>query len=229
LYRPTYMMRAVLPLLRFLISQHLSSRYSAPIRLQQEIAIDDHPHRKSRPDRERRLDVEIAASDLLAGLIERCAAAPAAGNRLGIPCRRCVGGQSGSTMAIDHRTGHRRGRLSPGGADRIGHKLLARGISRDGHDCFGNGRCGRPAHDCSVDVRRQPPHGCGIRAKQRSRAHWRIGCYSPYRTCDSVIVACVAFSFWCRRSDRRSHLFGSNGERFYVDRPAGKTQPSVEP
>ena len=51
----------------------------------------------------------------------RCAAAPAAGNRLGIPCRRCVGGRSGSTMAIDLRTGHRRGRFSPGGADRIGH------------------------------------------------------------------------------------------------------------
>jgi hypothetical protein len=31
-------------------------------------------------------------------------------------------------MAVDHRTGHRRGRLSPGAADRIGHKLLARGI-----------------------------------------------------------------------------------------------------
>jgi hypothetical protein len=113
-------------------------------------------------------------------------------------------------------------------AVRIGHKLLARSISRDGRNCFGNGWCGRPAHDSSADVSRQPPHGCGIRAEQRSSAYWRIGCYSPYRTCDSVIRICVAFSFWCRRGDRRSHLPGSSGERFYVDRPAGKTQPSVE-
>jgi len=158
----------------------------------------------------------------------RCAPAPAAGNRRGIACRRGVGSQGGATMAVDHSTGHRRGRLSPGGADRIGHKLLAWGVSRDGRDCFGNGWCGRPAHDSSVDVRRQPPHGCSIRAEQRSSAYWRIGCYSPYRTCDSVIRTCVAFSFWCRRSDGRSHLLGSSGERFYVDRPAGKPQPSVE-
>ena len=69
---------------------------------------------------------------------------------LASPAAGALAAKSGSTMAIDHRTGHRRGRLSPGGADRIGHKLLARSISRDGHDCFGNGRCGRPAHDCSL-------------------------------------------------------------------------------
>jgi hypothetical protein len=93
---------------------------------------------------------------------------------------------------------------------------------RIGSDSFGNGWCCRPAHDSSVDVSRQPPHGCGIRAEQRSSAYWRIGCYSPYRTCDSVIWICVAFSFWCRRGDRRSHLLGSSGERFYVEAPPGK-------
>ncbi|HWX33516.1 MAG TPA: hypothetical protein VNZ53_39575, partial [Steroidobacteraceae bacterium] len=54
---------------------------------------------------------------------------------------------------------------------------------------------------------------------QRSSAYWRIGCYSPYRTCDGIIWACAAFSFWCCRSDWRSHLLGSSGERFYVDPP----------
>ena len=126
-------------------------------------------------------------------------------------------------MAVDHRTGHRRGRLSPNAADRVGHKLLAWGVSRDGRDCLGHGRSGRPTHDSSVDVRRQPPHGCGIRAEQRSSTYWRIGCYSPYRTCDSVIRTCLAFSFWCRRSDGRSHLLGSSGERLYVDLAGGES------
>ena len=66
------------------------------------------------------------------------------------------------------------------------------------------------------------PHRCSIRAEQRSSAYWRVGRYSPYRTCDSVIRTCVAFSFWCRRSDRRRPLLGSSGERFYVDRPGGE-------
>jgi hypothetical protein len=43
----------------------------------------------------------------------RRAPTPAVGNRRGIACRRCSGGQGGSTMVVDHRTGHRRGRLSP--------------------------------------------------------------------------------------------------------------------
>jgi predicted MFS family arabinose efflux permease len=67
-----------------------------------------------------------------------------------------------------------------------------------------------------------------IRSEQRSGAYWRIGCYSPYRTCDSVIRTCVAFSFWSRCSDGRSRLLGSSGQRFYLDRPARKNQPSVE-
>lgn len=50
---------------------HFFLSLSSTIWLKHEIAIDDHPHGKSRPDRERRLNVEIAASDLLAGLIER--------------------------------------------------------------------------------------------------------------------------------------------------------------
>jgi hypothetical protein len=56
-------------------------------------------------------------------------------------------------------------------------------------------------------------------AEQRSSAYWRIGFYSPCRACDSVIRTCFAFSFWYRCSDWRSHLFGSRGERRYVDSP----------
>jgi hypothetical protein len=153
--------------------------------------------------------------------------APATDNRRGIACGWCAGGQGGSTMAVDHRTGHRRGRLSPNAADRVGHKLLAWGVSRDGRDCFGNVWSGRPAHDGSVDVRQQQTHGCSIRAEQRGSAYWRFGCHSPYRTCDSVIRTCLAFSFWCRCSDGRSHLLASSGERCYVDRPGGRTEPSV--
>ena len=40
------------------------------IGLEHEIAVDDHAHRKSGPDRQRRLDVEIAADDLLTGLVD---------------------------------------------------------------------------------------------------------------------------------------------------------------
>jgi hypothetical protein len=43
---------------------------SALIGFEYEIPVDDHTHRKSRPDREHRLDVEIAADDLLAGLVD---------------------------------------------------------------------------------------------------------------------------------------------------------------
>ncbi len=35
-----------------------------------EIAIDDHPHREARPDRQRRLNIEIALNDFLSGLIQ---------------------------------------------------------------------------------------------------------------------------------------------------------------
>jgi predicted RNase H-like HicB family nuclease len=34
---------------------------------------------------------------------------------------------------------------------------------------------------------------------------------------------CAAFSFWCRRSDGRSHLLGSSSERCYVDRSGGES------
>src|SRR5208337_4248876 len=45
-------------------------RTSALIGFENEIPVDDHAHRKPRPDRQRRLDVQIAANDLLAGLID---------------------------------------------------------------------------------------------------------------------------------------------------------------
>ena len=46
------------------------------VRLKHQIAIDDHPDRKARPDRQRRLDIEIAPNDLLTGLVQgiRCPA-----------------------------------------------------------------------------------------------------------------------------------------------------------
>ena len=47
------------------------------IRREDEIARDDHPHRKAWPDRQSRLDIEVASDNLLAGLIEAlCAATP---------------------------------------------------------------------------------------------------------------------------------------------------------
>jgi hypothetical protein len=41
--------------------------------LQHQVAIDDHAHRKTRPDRERRLDIEITLNDFLPGLIQAIA------------------------------------------------------------------------------------------------------------------------------------------------------------
>jgi hypothetical protein len=43
---------------------------SSPIRFEHEITIHDHPHRKSRSNGQRRLNVEIAPHHLLTGLIE---------------------------------------------------------------------------------------------------------------------------------------------------------------
>jgi hypothetical protein len=47
---------------------------SASVWFEHEVAIDDYPHRKTRPDCQGRLNVEIAPNDLLAGLVQ------------GIPC-----------------------------------------------------------------------------------------------------------------------------------------------
>lgn len=38
-----------------------------------EIPVDYHPHRKTRPDRQRRLNIEIALNNLLSGLIQALA------------------------------------------------------------------------------------------------------------------------------------------------------------
>src|SRR5689334_12686281 len=46
------------------------STFSSPIWLEYQIAVDDGPDRKSGPDCECRLDVKIAAHDLLPGLIQ---------------------------------------------------------------------------------------------------------------------------------------------------------------
>ena len=48
--------------------------FSLPfVRLQHEVTIDDHAHRETRPDRQRRLDIEIALNDLLPGLVQAIA------------------------------------------------------------------------------------------------------------------------------------------------------------
>lgn len=45
--------------------------FSSLILREHEIAIDDHPDREAGPDREGRLDVDLAADELLSGLIDR--------------------------------------------------------------------------------------------------------------------------------------------------------------
>src|SRR5258708_22296039 len=44
--------------------------------LKHEVAVDDHAHRESRPDRECRLNVEVALNNFLSGLIEAIAGSP---------------------------------------------------------------------------------------------------------------------------------------------------------
>src|SRR5258708_35220518 len=49
----------------------LSLVISPSVWLEHEIAIDDNSHRKSRTDGQRRLNIEAATNNLLAGLIQR--------------------------------------------------------------------------------------------------------------------------------------------------------------
>src|SRR5258708_39650836 len=49
----------------------LSLVISPSVWLESEIAIGDHAHRKSRTDGQRRLNIEAATNNLLAGLIQR--------------------------------------------------------------------------------------------------------------------------------------------------------------
>ena len=44
-----------------------------------EVAIDDHAHRETRPDRQRRLYVEIALNDFLSSLVQAIAGSQAEG------------------------------------------------------------------------------------------------------------------------------------------------------
>src|SRR6266581_7612644 len=43
------------------------------VRLQYEVTIDDHPHGEARPNRQCRLDIEIALNSFLSGLIQTVA------------------------------------------------------------------------------------------------------------------------------------------------------------
>jgi hypothetical protein len=42
---------------------------SSSVRLKHQVTIDDDANRKTRPDRQRRLNVEVAANNLLSGLV----------------------------------------------------------------------------------------------------------------------------------------------------------------
>jgi hypothetical protein len=46
---------------------------SFPVRLEHEVTIDDHANRKTGPDRQCRLNVEIALNDFLSSLIQAIA------------------------------------------------------------------------------------------------------------------------------------------------------------
>jgi len=46
---------------------------SSPVRFEHQVTIDDHAHRKSRPDRQCRLDIKIALNDFLSGLVQAIA------------------------------------------------------------------------------------------------------------------------------------------------------------
>ena len=65
--------------------------FSASVWFEHEVAIDDYPHRKTRPDCQGRLDVEIAPNDLLTGLIQ------------GIPCPTAKGLQNGAVSVVSIR------------------------------------------------------------------------------------------------------------------------------
>jgi hypothetical protein len=43
------------------------------VRFKHEVAVDDHAHRKPRPDRQCRLNVKIALNDFLSGLVQAIA------------------------------------------------------------------------------------------------------------------------------------------------------------
>jgi hypothetical protein len=77
---------------------------SALIRRKHEVAVDDHAHRKAGPDGDCRLDIEIAANNLLTGLIETVrAAAPERGHDGAVAAR-------GSEFGANAEHGRERGR-----------------------------------------------------------------------------------------------------------------------
>ena len=58
-------------LLIFQIFDFKLRHVSSPVRLEDQIAIDDDPDWKSRPDRERGLNIKVASNHLLSSLIQR--------------------------------------------------------------------------------------------------------------------------------------------------------------
>jgi hypothetical protein len=67
--------------------------FSASVWFEHEVAIDDYPYRKTRPDCQGRLDVEITPNDLLTGLVQ------------GIPCPTAKGLQNGAVSVASIRAG----------------------------------------------------------------------------------------------------------------------------
>src|SRR6266478_7405749 len=81
------------------------------VSLKDQIAVDDHSHRKPRPDRQRRLNVEIPLNDFLSGLVQAIA---------GSTTERCdditiAGGtRGGSKLAADAEQRRQQGSLEQG-------------------------------------------------------------------------------------------------------------------
>ena len=46
------------------------------VRLEHQIAVDDHAHRETRPDCQCRLNIEIPLNDFLSGLVQAIAGSP---------------------------------------------------------------------------------------------------------------------------------------------------------
>src|SRR6266478_10148826 len=78
------------------------------VSLKDQIAVDDHSHRKPRPDRQRRLNVEIPLNNFLSGLVQAIA---------GSPTERCdditiaAGARGGSKLAPDSEQRRQEGSL----------------------------------------------------------------------------------------------------------------------
>jgi hypothetical protein len=87
--------------------------FSASVWFEDKVAIDDDPHRKTRPDCHGRLDVEIAPNYLLTGLVQ------------GIACPTAKGLQNGAASVASIRAGPKFGSYTKQSRQRRRLELLA--------------------------------------------------------------------------------------------------------